>query len=122
LKELRLKLGIKPPQRQAEIEKRATEHKQRVEWVVRKSKRRSQIANDRTLETQYRWTPEEDQKLLKLRSSGKDWPSIAKVKGNGAALGRATGSLTLTCVGFGTGTVSDCDGMSIPGFGVAIIK
>src|SRR5690349_18100816 len=78
LKELRLKLGIKPPERQAEIEKRAAENKQRVEWVVQKAKKRSQIASDRNPAPQYRWSPEEDQKLLKLRSSGKEWPSIAK--------------------------------------------
>jgi Myb-like DNA-binding domain len=78
LKELRLKLGIKPSPPQAEIETRVAELKQRVEWVVQKSKKRSEIVSHRTRGPQYRWTPEEDQKLMKLRASGLEWTSISK--------------------------------------------
>ena len=78
LKKLRLKLGIKPSPPQAETEMRVAEFKQRVEWVAQQSKRRSQLAGHRTQGALYRWSPEEDQKLMKLRASGLEWTSIAR--------------------------------------------
>jgi len=77
LKELRLKLGIKPPPAQTETDERAAAFKQRVKEVVQKSRKRK-IANDRMRGPIYRWTPEEDLKLWRLRSSGKELALIAK--------------------------------------------
>jgi hypothetical protein len=76
LKELRLKLGIKPPPSQTETDERATQFRHRVEAVVQKLRKRSEIA--RTRGPQYRWTAEEDQKLMRSRASGLEWASIAK--------------------------------------------
>jgi Myb-like DNA-binding protein len=78
LKELRLKLGIKPSAAQTETEERAAAFRQRVDAVVQKSRKRSEIANHRMQGPLYRWTPEEDRKLWKLRSSGGEWALIAK--------------------------------------------
>ena len=70
LKELRLKLGIKPPPSKTETDERATEFRQRVDAVVQKLRKRSEIATHKPRGSQYRWTPEEDQKLMRLRASG----------------------------------------------------
>ena len=78
LKELRLKLGIKPLPPQTETDERAIEFRQRVDAVVKKLRQRSEIATRRPRGSQYRWTPEEDQKLMRLRASGLEWTSIAK--------------------------------------------
>jgi hypothetical protein len=78
LKELRLKLGIKPSPGQTETDERAAAFRERVDAVVQKSRKRSKIANDRMRGPLYRWTPEEDRKLWKLRSSGEEWHLIAK--------------------------------------------
>lgn len=77
LRELRVKLGIKPPP-QAETEMRVAKFKQRVERVIQRSKQRSQLAGHRTTGPIYRWSPEEDQKLVRLRASRLEWTSIAK--------------------------------------------
>jgi DNA-binding NarL/FixJ family response regulator len=78
IKELRLKLGIKPPPSQTESDERATQFKRRVKAVVRELRKRSEIATHRTRGPQYRWTAEEDQKLMRSRASGLEWTSIAK--------------------------------------------
>lgn len=78
LDELRIKLGIKSPQPKAEIENRMADFRQRVDWVVQKSKKRPEIAGHNTRGPQYRWTPEEDEKLTTMRASGLKWTSIAK--------------------------------------------
>ena len=78
LKELRLKLGIKPSPAQTETDERAAAFRQRVDAVIQKSRKRSEIANDRMRGPLYRWTPEEDRKLWKLRASGMELALIAK--------------------------------------------
>ena len=55
LKELRLKLGIKPPLAQTETDERAAAFRQRVDAVVQKSRKRSEIANDRMRGAPERW-------------------------------------------------------------------
>ena len=78
LKELRLKLGIKPPLAQTRTDERAAEIRHRVYEVFQKSRKRSELATRTMKGPQYRWTPEEDQKLMRLRASGLEWSSIAK--------------------------------------------
>jgi hypothetical protein len=78
LKELRLKLGIKPSPAQTETGERTAAFRQRVDAVVQKSRKRSEIANNRMRGPLYRWTLEEDLKLWKLRSSGMKLSLIAK--------------------------------------------
>jgi hypothetical protein len=78
LKELRLKLGIKPRPAQSGTDERAAAFRQRVDAVVQKSRKRSEIAPHMTRRPHYRWTPEEDQILMRLRLSGWLWTSIAE--------------------------------------------
>lgn len=78
LKELRLALGIKPPPPKTESDQRAAEFRQRAGAVIQKARKRSEIGDRHFRGPQYRWSPEEDQKLMRLRASGLEWISIAK--------------------------------------------
>jgi DNA-binding NarL/FixJ family response regulator len=78
LKELRLKLGIRPSPPRTQTDERTAAFSQRVKEVAQKSRKRSEIPNDRKRGPQYRWTGEEDQKLMRSRASGLEWTSIAK--------------------------------------------
>jgi len=68
LKELRLDIRPSPPRTQTD--ERTAAFSQRVKEVVQKSRKRSEIPNDRKRRPQYRWTGEEDQKLMRSRASG----------------------------------------------------
>jgi hypothetical protein len=76
LKELRIKLGIKTSLPNADIDRRATEFSQQADWVIQKQQRAKN--RGRRTEPQYRWTQDEDEKLISLRASGFGWTSIAK--------------------------------------------
>ena len=78
LNELRFRLGIKSSPQTGEFEKRAAEFGQRVKEVFQKSKKRTKDGGRVTRGMQHRWTAEEDEKLIALRTSGLPWGVIAK--------------------------------------------